>query len=361
MTEHQKFTMIKNILEEERKNNSLNIEYELCTRFRHFISLLFTGKIKLQRKNCLNKAKNLSLQKTLLAYQEKYKELANISGYLEKEKIFIFVDGILKKCPKNPYSNIFETTYHELEHVKQEQILKQKEFSNPNYLRYLVEIIFTYKAEETYKRLYDNFFIEIEATMNGCARAYDFLRKQNLLSKDDLFAIQTNFNYSNHLLKYYNFMKIFKEYLLLCQTGKIDFDWQDNPLKEFVTKKLTIRPFDELDFDKIKLLQKYYNDDILDILTSKDMIASMQKDSPNKKLMIDLIDEKRQLLNQNYLEDCKHYYRIYPQGLDIVRDKEIMTEILDYNTYLLKVKYDLIDQMKQEQGVLNDGRNNFSR
>ena len=361
MTERQKIKLVKEIIEEENKKNNLNIECFVCTRFKYFVSNLTKGNIKLERKRCLDKAGNFSWQKVLMEYKDKYNELNKISGSFGEEKIFIYVDGLLRKMKNFSNNNMFETAYHEFEHAKQERILENKEYDNPNYLRYLTEMAIADSSDDIYRKLYYNLFIEIEAKMIGSARAYNYLNERNLLIKDDLIVINDDFDYANHLLKHYDFMKVFREYLLLCQIGKISFSFKENPLREFVDSSLNLKKFDELNFDKIKILKQYYNDDILDILTSEEMLNSIRNDSLNKKLMLEFIEEKKMLEKEKSEKDQKEYYNKYPIRARLREDKDLNEAKLNYSLYLTNMKHRLSDQIEREQGELNSGRNSFSR
>ena len=107
MTERQKIKLVKEIIEEENKKNNLNIECFVCTRFKYFVSILSEGKVKLERKKCMDEAGDFSWRKVLLEYKDKYNELNKITGCFEKEKIYIYIDGLLKKIKDPSINNIF--------------------------------------------------------------------------------------------------------------------------------------------------------------------------------------------------------------------------------------------------------------
>ncbi len=359
MTSWETTKLIQNILKEECQKYNIEISYIVCSRFKYFSRCLINGDVKLDK--YLTIPGIARFQKMLAGVKEEYENLKIEGGSYDTDRIIIFVDTFFSKCinPKN--HNVFMTTYHEIEHAKQERVVINNDYNNPNYLKYLIEMAIPRASFKVYMNLYQKLFFEIEAERQECIKAFNFLKNNNMLQSNQQKKIFITFLNANHLIYHYDFMNIFREYLMLCKDNKIKFDFKTNPLSIFIDKNFNFKKFDELDFEKVLHLKRKYNNDILDILTSDDMFNSMKKDSPNISLMSSFIKEEIQLEANNYQKDLTEYYDRLPNRKKQAKEQQVIKKQTNNINRLIQNINKIYDNIEKEQGVVDDRGNSFNR
>jgi len=320
------------ILEEEKKNYP-NLNYTFITNLEIFLGNKFPSyKYKLVKRN-MQYTDMLFVSSEIITESILSNPNNSIAACCSSTNLLVFyLDEIISegKRVKMPLEYFLVLTiYHELTHLSQNMLYNEKHNYSYAFDKCILNSIsnpFTVKNVEDrvllsqlYDKLYVRSYIELEAELNGCKKAYDL----SLKNKEKIEYLK---NYYLELLdkKFnYNFMNSLNIYI---EALKVEEFNSDSFLDVFIKDK-RLRNFDELDMQVFSNNYFYitYKEQVLDFITDERMLQTIPHDYNGIFLEDVLIDRLRQIDNKlAYNNDHflnTDYYEINLKKLNVEKER----------------------------------------